>query len=215
MSKVTDKNRAIVLASGSPRRRRLVEKVGFEPHVIVSDVPEVRAAGETPEEYTRRLAHAKAEDVAGQLGDEASEPDWMLAADTIVVHDDDVLEKPENTAEAKRMLARLAGTEHRVDTSFCWWQRSTKASEVRTVSARVALRALDDDTIARYVATGEPFDKAGGYGVQDIASAFVRSIEGSYFTVVGLPICEVVEQLDAMGGLAGFPFRQSEDDVSR
>lgn len=215
MSKVTDQNRSIVLASGSPRRRALVEQVGFEPRVVVSEIPEERAADETPRQYTRRLAHAKAEDVAGRLDGESRTPDWMLAADTVVVHEGDVLEKPEDTSEAKRMIARLSGTEHRVDTSFCWWQRSTGDSAVRTVSARVALRALDEDTIARYVATGEPFDKAGGYGVQDIASAFVRSIEGSYFTVVGLPICEVVEQLDAMGGLAGFPFLAPEDDSSR
>lgn len=207
MSTVTDTNRAFILASGSPRRRALMEQLGFEPEVVVSRVPEEQRRGESAVDYTRRLAVTKAEEVAARLGDDRAHLDWVLAADTVVVFGGEVLEKPTDAQAARAMLGRLAGTEHRVETAFCWLQRSTGKSSVRSVGATVELRALGDQTIARYVDTGEPFDKAGGYGIQDVASAFVRSVDGSYFSVVGLPVCEVVEELERLGGLQAFPFR--------
>ncbi len=206
MSELTDNNRRFILASGSPRRRELMQNLGFVPEVVVSDIPEQRQPGESPTDYTRRLAVAKAEDVRDKLRGRDSLPQWILAADTIVIVDEDVLEKPVDADDAARMLRRLSGDEHIVETTFCWLQRSTGRQTVRSVRADVEFRELGDAFIERYVATGEPSDKAGSYGIQDVGSALVRRIEGSYFTIVGLPVCEVVEELERLGGLSGFPF---------
>lgn len=207
MSQVSDHNRQFILASGSPRRLELMENLGFEPVVRVSAIPEVQRPDESPTDYTRRLALAKAEDVRDSIADDDTLPDWILAADTIVIFDGEVLEKPDDPEHAAEMLRRMSGREHVVDTSFCWLQRSTGRSSVCSVDAEVQFRELPDEMIARYVDSGEPFDKAGSYGIQLLGSAFVRSIVGSYFTIVGLPVCEVVEELQKLGGLEGFPFR--------
>lgn len=205
MTIVTEKDRGIVLASGSPRRLELCEKVGFDPVVEVSDVPEAIRPGETPEKYTRRLAHEKAADVARRLGDRDG-PNWVLAADTVVVLDGDVLEKPADADEAVVMLLRLSGREHVVITSFCWLSRDSGEFRVESVPADVRFRTIDENRARRYAATGEPLDKAGAYGIQDLGGVFVDHIEGSFFTIVGLPIAEVVEALDQLGGLGDFPF---------
>lgn len=209
MSELRNDNRRFILASGSPRRLELMQNLGFVPEVIVSDVPETRSVGESPTDYTRRLALAKAEDVRGKCAGDDGLPDWILAADTIVIVDGDVLEKPADADEACRMLGRLSASAHIVETSFCWLQRSTGRSAVRSVDAHVEFRELSDAMIERYVATGEPSDKAGAYGIQDVGSALVRRIEGSYFTIVGLPVCEVIEELERLGGLDEFPFHST------
>lgn len=211
MQKLSSSNRRIILASGSPRRRELTRRIGLEPVVIVSDVPEVKEASESPADYTRRLAFLKAQGVAQKLASGDETADWILAADTIVVLDGDVLEKPVDTADARRMLQRLSGNTHTVITSFCWWSRSAHdGSErmpiVRSVEADVVFRELDDAMIDSYLATGESMDKAGSYGVQDIGSTLVRKIDGSYFCVVGLPVCEIVESLQEVGAIDNFPF---------
>lgn len=186
-----------------------MQRLGFEPIVEVSEIPEQREQGESPSGYTARLAREKARDVAGRLeGTDA--PGWILAADTIVAHEGDVLEKPGGRTEAIDMLERLSGTRHEVITSFAWLDRRQGTLVSRDVNAMVDFRDIDRATIERYVDTGEPFDKAGGYGIQDLASAFVRSLDGSYFAVVGLPVCEVVETLEAQGGLVEFPFETDE-----
>lgn len=182
-----------------------MRRLGFEPVVEVSSIPEQRSPEESPTEYTARLAAEKARDVAQRLAD-SDAPAWVLAADTIVAHGGDVLEKPADRADAISMLERLSGTRHEVITSFAWLQRHEDRLVSRDVNAIVNFRDIDRATIERYVDTGEPFDKAGGYGIQDLASAFVRSLEGSYFAVVGLPVCEVVETLEEQGGLVDFPF---------
>lgn len=186
-----------------------MQRLGFEPVVEVSAIPEQREPGESPSGYTRRLAHQKARDVADRL-EGSDKPGWILAADTIVAYEGDVLEKPGDRDEAIEMLERLSGTRHEVITSFAWLERHRGDIVSRDVNALVDFRAIGRDTIERYVDTGEPFDKAGGYGIQDLASAFVRSLEGSYFAVVGLPVCEVVETLQEQGGLIEFPFESNE-----
>ncbi|MGM0557440.1 MAG: Maf family protein [Myxococcota bacterium] len=210
MQPVSNQNRKIVLASGSPRRLRLMRRLGFEPVIEISSIPEQRATGESPSDYTARLAVEKARNVAERLaGSDA--PAWVLAADTIVAHEGDVLEKPVDREDAVSMLEQLSGTRHEVITSFAWLQRHEDVLVSRDVNAMVDFRELDGATIERYVDTGEPFDKAGGYGIQDLASAFVRSLEGSYFAIVGLPVCEVIETLEEQGGLVDFPFETNED----
>ncbi len=194
----------MVLASGSPRRRRLLEHVGFRPVVRRSEVPESPRPGEAPDAYTARLAREKAADVAGRLAESA--PRFVLAADTVVVFDDDILEKPESEDDAVSMLTRLSDAWHTVVTSFCWLDRHNDSVGARTVSTDVQFRPVDEAWIRRYVATGEPMDKAGAYGIQDIGAALVRQVRGSYSAVVGLPLCQVVETLELMGGLTDFPF---------
>lgn len=224
MAPVTSRDRRIVLASGSPRRRELVRQLGFEPIVRISEVEERREAGESPAHYTRRLALDKARAVAAACeanpGDEEL-PEWILSADTIVSTGAEILEKPADAADARSMLRRLAGEVdaesegegegakarwHTVITAFCWMSRIRGVHEVCDVHTEVAFRPLSDAMIARYVATGEPMDKAGAYGIQGLGSALVRELRGSYFAVVGLPICEVVEVLQSLGGLEEFPF---------
>lgn len=200
---VTNEQRRIVLASGSPRRRELLEQLGFELVVLPADVPEQRAPNEHPHSYTRRLAETKALAAAERLSVDA--PSWVLAADTIVVCDADVLEKPLDAADAEAMLSRLSGRWHEVVTSFCWRHRDGRASS-RTVSTRVKFRELRTTMIRRYVDTGEPMDKAGAYGIQDIGGVLVDEIEGSYHSVVGLPVCQVVQLLEELDGLTDFPF---------
>ncbi|MFU8802548.1 MAG: Maf family protein, partial [Bradymonadaceae bacterium] len=199
MALVSDKHPGIILASGSPRRLELTRRIGFEPTVVVSNIPEVYESDETPHEYTRRLALLKAQDVAQNLGKDEEKPAWILSADTIVVKDGAVLEKPLDEDDARRMLKRLSGQWHTVITSFCWLARTLSDDEPRcgvySVEAGVEFRELSEEMIRRYVATGEPMDKAGSYGIQDVGSTIVRAVKGSYFCVVGLPVCEVIEAL--------------------
>ncbi|RAL23561.1 hypothetical protein DL240_05220 [Lujinxingia litoralis] len=208
---ITATSPQVVLASGSPRRLELMERLGFEPLVYKSDIEEVRGADESPEAYTLRLAREKGAAVAEALADRRDLPGWVLSADTIVVFEGDVLEKPVDAADAEAMLRRMAGKRHEVVTAYCWTWRapgqpaSARVQEARAVRADVWMRELSEEHIVRYVASGEPMDKAGSYGIQDLGGALVRRIEGSYFCVVGLPVCEVVETLEALGGLKGFP----------
>ena len=212
MKAVSPDEPAIILASGSPRRRQLVGRIGFEPRVHVSQIPEEHRSGESPGDYARRLAAQKARDVESSLEANHELPGWILSADTIVVHDGDILEKPDDPADARAMLSRMSGERHDVITAFCWRFRAPGADvgqrleEVVEVRASVWLRELDEDMIARYVDTGEPMDKAGSYGIQDVGGVLVRRLEGSYFCIVGLPVCEVVETLQSMGGLKSYPF---------
>jgi septum formation protein len=193
--------RQIVLASGSPRRRELLTMLGFVPEIRVSAVPEFPTPDETPEAYTRRLSGEKALSVSQTVEDSR----WILAADTVVVLNGKILEKPNDEEHAVDILKELAGGWHAVVTSFCWAQNKD-VRHVETVEAKVKLRDMSDAFIRNYVATGEPMDKAGGYGIQGIGSAMVERIDGSYHCVVGLPICEVVRALQGLGGVTEFPF---------
>lgn len=200
----TSDERSIVLASGSPRRRELLEHIGFRPVVKPTNVPEVPGEGEAPADYARRLAEEKAAAAVELLDDDA--PRWILAADTIVVHDGVVLEKPTDATDAVSMLSRLSGSWHEVITAFCWRDRIGGASRAEVVVTEVEVRHLEHEWIDRYVASGEPMDKAGGYGIQDVGATLVQQIRGSYSSVVGLPLCEAVEVLEELGGLHQYPF---------
>lgn len=198
-------HRDLILASGSPRRAALLEQLGFRLQVLVPRVPEEHEAGESPAAYTRRLASDKA-DAAATLTTTPC-PDWVLAADTVVVCDDDILEKPSDPDDAAAMLQRLSDRWHEVVTSLCVHHRLDRDRRaVRTITTEVRFRAIDAATIERYVATGEPMDKAGAYGIQDLGGAFCREIRGSYSSVVGLPVCEVIEVLEELGAVTHFPF---------
>jgi septum formation protein len=156
----------------------------------VRPVEEVRRAGEAPETYVRRLAEAKAE-AAWEDADEI-----VLGADTIVVLDQEVLEKPRDLADARRMLTLLSGREHSVITGIC--VRHSKGREVDHVSTAVRFLPLTSEEIDAYIASGEPMDKAGAYAIQGLASKFVERIDGCFFNVVGLPVSRVYRYLQAL-----------------
>ena len=185
----------IVLASGSPRRRDLLEKLGWRVNVVVPEVDERPLISESPEELCIRLSSAKAAKVAA-LGRYKKDV-IVVAADTIVLVDGDVLGKPADECESLRMLKRLRGRAHDVLTGM------SVIGEGKTLSGlertRVTFRALDDEAVAAYVATKEGADKAGAYAVQGKGSLLVAYIEGDYFNVVGLPLNRLGLMLEEMG----------------
>ena len=173
----------LILASQSPRRAELLEHAAFEFTVRPSFIDESLRDGEHPEAHVKRLAREKASAI------ECAPGDIVLAADTVVVIDNTVLGKPLDQADAQRMLALLSGRKHTVLTAVCVKSGSRIWEE--TAATSVWFSALSAATIAEYVETGEPMDKAGAYAIQGIASRFVERIEGSYSNVVGLPIAVV------------------------
>lgn len=176
---------ALYLASQSPRRRALLQQIGVAFSVIDIAVPEVPAAGEAAAAYVERVARAKA--AAGLRVVAAQDPAAVvLGADTEVVLDGRAFGKPSDAGAAAAMLRTLAGRTHRVVSVVCCARAA--AAEVAVVESAVTFAALDAPAIARYVASGEPFGKAGGYAIQGRAAAFVAHLEGSYSGVVGLPL---------------------------
>ncbi len=182
---------AVVLASASPRRAELLALAGLAPRVRPVDVDERPGHGEAPEAYVRRLARAKARAV------DLADGEVAVGADTAVVLDGDVLGKPRDAGEATAMLARLAGRTHEVHSGVA--VRGPRTVDDVVVRTSVTMVPLDPARIAAYVASGEPFDKAGGYGIQGPAAAFVERIEGSWTSVVGLPLAETLALLADAG----------------
>jgi len=179
----------LILASTSPRRKELLKNAGIEFTVKAAEIPEVAKTGEAPEAFARRLAREKASAVW-----QNAPHGFVLAADTIVVTEDEVLGKPKDAADAARMLRKLSGQVHDVLTAVCLMLPSGK-QDVRHEVTRVHMRELTDGEIAFYVAHGEPMDKAGAYAIQGIASRWVDRIEGDYFNVMGLPVALVYRML--------------------
>lgn len=183
-----------VLASQSPRRRELLQSVGLQFDVVPSHVPEEHSAGESADAYVTRLSRDKAAAVA------ASHPErWVIAADTTVVLGDQLLEKPVDEADARRMLALIAGRTHVVHTGLTLQCAGRGHLETRVARSEVRLLALTGSEIAWYAATGEPLDKAGAYAAQGIGGLFIDSIHGSYTNVVGLPLALLFEMLKQAG----------------
>jgi septum formation protein len=170
--------------------------VGLDVDVIPSRIEENFVKGESPRKHVLRLAEAKAVDVGNQY------PDcWVIAADTVVYVDHSILGKPKNREEAKKMLRRLSGKEHRVLTGFSVHHLKKGKGDREAVQTAVKVKKLTQAEMEWYVETGEPFDKAGGYAVQGIGSFMIESIKGSYTNVVGLPICELIQMLVRLGAL--------------
>ena len=180
----------LVLTSASPRRKEILATLGFTFDVVVSRVEELRGENERPEDYVLRLAREKALDVARR------ENAFALGADTIVVLDGDVLEKPANVEHAFEMIRKLAGRTHEVHTAIALADASGVVGASRTTT-RVEFRSVSDDVVRRYAESGEGLDKAGAYAVQGVGAGLVSRIEGSYTNVVRLPASEVVELLVA------------------
>ena len=180
----------LILASKSPRRRYLLEQAGLVFRVIPSNIDESSVALSTPEIYARVLSEAKANDVARKYPDK-----WIIGADTIVLKEGAILGKPSSQSEARTMLRRLSGQTHQVLTGYaiCCLTKQRMFSE--TIKTDVLFKNLTDEEIEWYIQTKEPFDKAGAYAIQGLGTFLVKSINGSYTNVVGLPVCEVLEFL--------------------
>lgn len=192
------------LASQSPRRRQLLEAAGFSLTIVPADIDETRQEGETPTHLVERLARQKAEATRGSLAGRATE-DVLLAADTIVwTEDGDVLGKPVDVKAACAMLQELSGRTHHVSTGVCLMHLDPTAKALATRSfvetTRVSFFDLTDEEIRAYVASGEPTDKAGAYGIQGRGRLLVSGIEGDWANVVGLPVARVVRELEALFG---------------
>jgi septum formation protein len=186
----------LVLASKSPRRQQILRDAGIPFRVRAVDIVEERRLGESPIDYVQRLAEEKAFAVPLLSGE------VILGADTTVVIDDHVLEKPRDLADASRMLGLLAGREHQVITGICLRSESQKIVDVATT--RVRFVTLTHEELEAYAASGEPIDKAGAYAIQGLASKFIDRIEGEYFNVVGLPVALVYRHWKEISdGMAG------------
>ncbi len=198
----------LVLASGSPRRKELLSQLGYEFSVLVTDVEECKHAQETAEEYVKRLSLDKALAALSLLKDNPSERQHVvlssdtvdhgsdivvLGSDTVVVSQGQVLEKPTDFADSKRMLTQLANERHQVMTAVSVVSEEKQRTEI--IITDVWFKPLSEKEIEQYWQTGEPCDKAGSYGIQGLGGRFVTRIEGSYYAVVGLPLYETDQLL--------------------
>jgi septum formation protein len=198
-------DRPLVLGSASPRRRELLSRLRVPTRVLPANAAEAKEPEERPEAYLDRVVAHKLQAVAAQLDDEPFA--GVLVADTTVVVDDEVLGKPASEADAVRLLSQLAGRTHRVYTRYAIARHTSpnRAAFSRTVLSEVTMRRADRDELRRYARTGEGSDKAGAYAIQGIGAFLVERIEGSFSNVVGLPVCEVVVDLQRAGLLESFP----------
>lgn len=187
----------LVLASQSPRRAELIGRLGLSFETVPADIDESYLLGESPPVHAERLAREKALAIA------ANRPEALVVgSDTIVVIDGDVLGKPRDAEHAVAMLRRLSGREHEVCTGIAVAHGGRVESGLERV--RVRFRALDERACREYVATGEPMDKAGAYGIQGFGSALVEGIEGDYFAVMGLPVARMLGLVERFGWRYGF-----------
>jgi septum formation protein len=195
----------LLLGSASPRRREILAGLGLPIHVLPSDVAEERARDESPAAYLERIVLDKLSGVARLCVDLRYSA--ILVADTIVVIDDDVLGKPVDVTQAAELVGRLVGRTHTVYTGYALSLPAAPArpATYRVVGTEVGMRAASNDEVLRYARTGEGLDKAGAYAAQGIGAFLIERIEGSHTNVIGLPACELVRDLRALGLLGGFP----------
>ena len=184
----------IILASQSPRRKNLLEQLGIHFDCCQAHIDENFQPGETAREGVRRIACHKAEDVQKKVKNAL-----IIAADTVVVCNGEVLSKPDDVRDAFCKLSKLRGREHKVITAVCVMDAERGLCEVQDEITRVFFRDITDEEIRAYIMTGEPMDKAGAYGIQGLGAVFVERIEGCYFNVVGLPLKKLYSMLQRQG----------------
>lgn len=192
MTKITAER--LILASASPRRIEMLKQLDLPLEVVPSGIEECGLDGEGPGEHVQRLAAQKAARVAREHPDA-----WVIAADTIVFIDGMILGKPETPGEARDMLGRLSGREHRVFTGYTIMKKAGGREITRVVESSVLLRVIPEEEMVWYINSREPYDKAGGYAVQGRGAFFIQEIRGSYTNVMGLPLCEVIDSLKSLG----------------
>ena len=193
------KENPLVLASNSPRRRSLLQQIGLPFRSLPSHVEEDQVLGKPPLRAVL-LAEEKAKAVYPK-----SRESWILGADTMVVIGERVLGKPRAPEDVHFMLSRLSGKEHEVITGFCLLDPSGEKAHSEAITTLVKMKRLSEEEISAYLATGEPFGKAGSYAIQGVGAFMVESISGSYTNVVGLPVCALIKSLLAAGALKNFP----------
>ncbi len=194
-------NGNIILASSSPRRYELLRRIGLNPQIVKPIISESLIPGEVPGACTLRLCKEKVKAVI-RIQDKRLKDSWIIGADTVVVLEGKLLNKPSNQNDAEEMLGSLSAKTHKVITSFCVADSTGKIFETETVESYVKFRKISQAEIKWYIATGEPMDKAGAYGIQGLGAIFVESIEGSYNNVVGLPVSRLVETLKNIGAIS-------------
>ena len=189
----------LLLASASPRRRDLLAQTGLRFEVDSANIPEAPLPGEDAATYVLRLAEAKAQAMwarhaSTRRSAAADDPLMVLGADTCVLSQGEILGKPTDQADARRMLGMLSGRTHQVLTGLCLLTENESFADVEVT--QVTMDLIDGPDLVRYLASGEPLDKAGAYGIQGYAARWIPRIEGDYFNVVGLPICRTVALID-------------------
>lgn len=202
----------IILASGSPRRKELLTQIGVRDYrIVVSDVDEEIDRGTPPDRMVEELSRRKAEAVRACVGEDA----LIIAADTVVSLEGEVLGKPRDETDAFRMLSALSGNRHQVYTGFTVLRGSESVTEHEMTD--VSFRELEEREIEDYIATGEPMDKAGAYGIQGVGAVLITGIEGDYFNVMGLPVCRLSRVLARFGvdTLARAAGRRTEKEPKR
>ncbi|HTX17009.1 MAG TPA: Maf family protein [Candidatus Baltobacteraceae bacterium] len=187
----------LILASASPRRAEILRNAGIPFETQITLLDESILPGELPGDYVRRLALEKARAAASAR--KRTDECILIGADTAVVADDELLAKPESEEDARRMLRLLSASTHEVHTGLAVLRQPDRIERVVEEITRVSFAPLSDDEIDAYIATGEPFDKAGGYGIQGIAGRYVTRIEGCYFNVMGLPLARLWSLLRGFG----------------
>ncbi|OGK29194.1 septum formation protein Maf [Candidatus Roizmanbacteria bacterium RIFCSPHIGHO2_02_FULL_40_9] len=180
----------IILASASPRRKKLLEQIGLTFKVVKSNIKEALDVHIEPHTLAEKLSLQKAKDVAKK-----EKESLIIAADTLIVFEDEILGKPKNAIDARKILKMLSGNIHIVITGFTILDSSTGILITKSVETKVFMKEMTDEEIHRYIATGEPLDKAGAYGIQGKGAIFVEKIEGDYSNVVGLPLFELTKEL--------------------
>jgi septum formation protein len=186
-------NQRLILASGSPRRKEMLTDAGFVFDVIVSDVLEEVIPNETPEQMVKRLALLKGQAVASNNNDA-----WILSADTTVVVDSEILNKPIDFDDSVKMLSKLQGRAHQVWGGIAFINNSKNYQEAISICSVVYMRALSLHQIHKYIASGECSDKAGSYAIQGVGASLIEKVEGSYTNVVGLDLSKVVQKFEQL-----------------
>jgi septum formation protein len=189
-------SKSFILASVSPRRQELLSSVGLKFKIIPAHINEEYLQGESPSEHVRRLSQNKAMAIARKNPNA-----WVLGADTIVVIDGLILGKPKNKKQAREMIERLSGREHQVFTGFTIAHDTDKVYKTKVIRSIVRFKKISSEEIKWYINSDEPYDKAGGYALQGKGASFIKSIRGSYTNVIGLPLCEVLEELKNLKAL--------------
>ncbi|ARG98829.1 septum formation protein Maf [Legionella micdadei] len=185
----------LILASNSPRRLQILREHGLDAVVKPANIDEIKQEGEDAKAYVTRLAKEKAQTILLQVvGDTA---DLILAADTTVYYQSHILEKPCDPEDAYRMLSMLSGNSHEVYTGYALIFLPEKRWWIDCVTTTITFHSLTEQQIQNYIDSGDPFDKAGGYGIQNVYETFIKEIEGSYYNVMGLPIEEILKKINA------------------
>jgi septum formation protein len=186
----------LILASASPRRQELLRAMDLKFKIIPAHINEIYLAGESPRQHVKRLSGDKAMVIARKYSKA-----WVLGADTIVVIDGLILGKPKSQTQAREMLQKLSGREHKVFTGFTIAHVDAEVYQTKVIQSSVRFKTISPREMEWYIACDEPYDKAGGYAVQGKGACFIQSIRGSYTNVIGLPLCEVLEAFKKLGSI--------------